>query len=436
MKKLFAIILLSLSLPAYAQPYMEKITSERFAQAVFGGSIDYTMLNDDFTFFIAGGKELTAKPGGGLTPGITFFSGLHFWGYTEFFVRYQAPVRLKASFVSDSLRLDYHGKYLPGVQTGLKIYPLRLRNKHFTPMIGMSWNLPEYHSAIKVNDEERELASAFRFETPLTGGISYMNEKLIIDLSYTHYWQPLNVPIAGLSKEQLMIYRKDQRVAQGSIGLGVRFWFDSSVGIEETRDKLEKRDEKLKELGRLNGFTYGIGLSSIHFLKSSPMLESSEEGFSKLPPSTVFPEVSFGYHVQKLESELRVAYRGLTNSIEQSSFMGDYRLRQEHVSIEAIKILNRLNFHGFIPFVGVGYNRSFIRLSGSSFGEKQQQDGNIPLIFGWDIDVIGHAPFVLRTNLRYNFNRSLQVQRGEFNLDNLEVNFIQAVWFPSRKLKK
>lgn len=435
MKRLLTFVLILITLPGWAQPYIEKQTSERFAQTVFGANGTSVLFNNDFVVFNMNGHEKRIDGGTGFAPGITFFSGLHFWGHAEFFVKYQGSTRFHSSFSMDSLTIDYSGKFSSGVETGAKFYPLRIHNRHLSPMIGISWQLVDHHALYKVNGKEYKMPTAFRSMAPVLFGLTYSRRNLLFDAGCTYYYDKMDVPILSYDQDGFGIQKYRQKIARWSIEAGLRFYFDSSVNAEVYRDKLQKREQYLKENGKLSGITYGIGISSMQFLKASPVLAGSVEGFSSKPRSTVFPELSVGYHFQRIETEARITYRGLTNITRASSFNGDYRIKQECVSLEAIKILGKLSYHGFIPFVGTGYSRNFINVSGSSFGNVKKNDGSIPLVFGWDIDVIGHSSFVLRTNLRYNFNRSVIVRGQQLSLDNLEVNFIQATWFPSRKIK-
>jgi hypothetical protein len=105
--------------------------------------------------------------------------------------------------------------------------------------------------------------------------------------------------------------------------------------------------------------------------------------------------------------------------------------------LEATKFL--FDYHGFVPFVGpaISYEKlSFIEdFEGNRTQDKQIEKFGYGLTFGWDIRPNRIQTWILRTNLRWFPNLSLEVEPGSnISFDNLEFNFIQLIIYPSRML--
>ena len=118
---------------------------------------------------------------------------------------------------------------------------------------------------------------------------------------------------------------------------------------------------------------------------------------------------------------------GFLQEIERKSF-----------NLEAYKFL--FDYHGFVPYVGIGVGFENISVSESDQGRSlpttiyNKLSPNIT--FGWDIrpSVKGDW-WILRTNLRYFPLLSIERQSRKLSLQHLEFNFIQFVFYPQR-LKK
>ena len=99
------------------------------------------------------------------------------------------------------------------------------------------------------------------------------------------------------------------------------------------------------------------------------------------------------------------------------------------------------DYHGFVPFVGpalsyekLSFVESFENTSSADVTENKISYG---LTFGWDIRPNRIQSWILRTNLRWFPNLSLDVDtRSEISFDNLEFNFIQFIIYPNRLIKR
>ena len=95
------------------------------------------------------------------------------------------------------------------------------------------------------------------------------------------------------------------------------------------------------------------------------------------------------------------------------------------------------DYHGFSPFIGGGVSYENLRLRETDFGTEitdLTQNKWTPMItFGWDIRPSRKGDFwLLRANLRYAPNLSIDHLDKALSLEHLEFNFIQFVLYPQR----
>ena len=90
------------------------------------------------------------------------------------------------------------------------------------------------------------------------------------------------------------------------------------------------------------------------------------------------------------------------------------------------------NYLGFVPFAGpiLSYEKLHTTVNGVNYNDNKFALG---ITFGWDIRVTKTGTSLLRTNLRYYPNLSMDIEGEKMTFNHLEFNFIQWVQFIGRK---
>ena len=130
-----------------------------------------------------------------------------------------------------------------------------------------------------------------------------------------------------------------------------------------------------------------------------------------------------------------MAYRPI--SIQNKAYGFEQTLNRTALSVDCFKYL--LNFHGFVPYLGLGLNLDSLSLTevdkGSETRSKSTSNTNVSYVFGWDIRPVDYPFFALRTNMRYTPNHFLQLDdNSRVSYDHFEFNFIQLVFYIDRTL--
>ncbi|MEM0964323.1 MAG: hypothetical protein AAGK21_17485 [Bacteroidota bacterium] len=346
------------------------------------------------------------------TPGTTggvqlAFGALHFWSHADFYVR----------FTTLNRTAEVQGQTLinvPTVETGARVYPLPVRPKSVRPYVGASWTV----ETLKLG--EGPYATINRI--PVEAGLTARWGRLALDGSVRYgFDRQVSVP---LSREDPALV--DIEMPSWSVTLGARAFFESTGlnrwGVASGGE--ERREQRLREAGRLSGVTLSIGPSSSTPLRGSSRNESSL--FQRKPSAAVFPDVSVGYYVDGLDAFANVAYRNVV--FGQDAFGTSQRLGRRSVTVEVAKVLG--DYHGFVPFLGGGVTIDRLTARETDQGtETFLEEATVvapSLLFGWDIRPTRTQPFILRTNLRYA--PGLELGDGTIRFDQLEFNFIQFVW--------
>ncbi|MBU1822222.1 MAG: hypothetical protein KKG00_12035, partial [Bacteroidetes bacterium] len=131
------------------------------------------------------------------------------------------------------------------------------------------------------------------------------------------------------------------------------------------------------------------------------------------------------------DMNLGVSYRGLRYG--SSGYNTSLSYQRRSYTLEGYKFLG--DYHGFVPFIGPTLALEDLKFTDRNentairYGQKKVALG---VIFGWDIRITRSETWLLRTNLRYTPNLHLKAEGKKVMFDQMEFNFIQFVWFPSR----
>lgn len=214
------------------------------------------------------------------------------------------------------------------------------------------------------------------------------------------------------------------------IGFGINRMLETTAGAWS--QPVQKLDSILSERNRF-GFFAAVGPSAAFPTQKSEYLETYLAYLDQYSMPSVFPDVSVGYHFSKQDLIASLSFRPIRQIRRAYSF--EQEVIRKAVSLEAYKFLG--DYHGFAPFVGVGFGYEFLQLSekdnGHSIASRNIEKWNPSLIFGWDIRPGKRADyFLLRTNLRYSPWLEIIHNSRAISLQYLEFNFIQLVVYPQR----
>lgn len=391
-------LLTFISTAVEAQPYTEAKTRHRFAQLNAGV---------DFGFIPAAENSApvnTTEQGAARL----IIGGTHFWGHADFFVAF--PVA----------HLESEG-YRERVETGFRFFPWRITDKKLRPYLGFSHRMASFQQG----DGDRSLVHRI----PLSAGLYFNRGAHLIDLGVSYTATPqtsyrfttgpatsINLPPIGFR-------------------LGYRFMLETTLSAEKNwlNGKTAWYTDTLAKLGRLDGFTFGIGPSVSFFSKESKSFFEDNSGFVQPRVGNLYPELMAGYYWHKADLQVSAVFRGFKYT--SSAYGTDFELKRRAVNVEAYKFFG--DYHGFVPFVGPLISYENFEGQFSQNGQRLSSAENASIrpgvIFGWDIRPDRIQSWYLRTCLRWIPGDELDFGGGKkLNLNQLEVNFIQFVLLPGR----
>lgn len=409
MKYVLAVLLLiGGSRSSIAQPYADGAkTRHRFAQLNLGLNLRYFPIQNTQTQHVLQnsviGQPEIFSPGG--EPQF-IIGGTHFWGHTDLYV----------SIPMARLGTD---RFTTGVETGALFYPWAVTSKKIRPFAGLSLNVAGYR-----NHE----ASLFqKVVLPVHAGMSYLRKHLLLSTSVSlntqnridyHLTRTATIPVASPSVW---------------FNVSAKYMLETTLSAEKSwsNGKAQKSAEVLGKMGLLDGYSVGVGVSSTWFVTDSEHNLQVHPYLHHPKVQSPFPELGLGYYWHRPDIHVNYAFRPI-RTVTRGFGIQQTGWRISH-GIEAYKFL--FDYHGFVPFVGpvVSYERLSVSESGHSDHHGSFRGLGYGVVFGWDIRPNRLQNWVLRTNLRYFPDLSVQMNSGRsFDLGQIEFNFIQLVVYPQR----
>jgi len=420
MRTIVSIIVLMMYNFGYSQVYTEKQSRHRFAQlnlgldvqSSFGGSTKYL---DAF------GNTQSLNLTNSVSPRF-LIGGTHFWGHADFYIG--------IPLFSTTLKKDNQEiTALRGVETVFKFYPLRIEHNKVRPYIGTSL-APFYFEQKNNNFQYSSGPELTNTSFPLLGGLTFNSNNHLVEIGLA--WNYQNQQNYYISRSQIEKINTPPLYATFSY----RYMLETTLGAEQNWESGRTKEvtDILAEKGRLNGFYVGAGISSAFWLKKSDYNQKNRPYINQSGIS-IMPDFTLGYYWHKPDLNLAIGYRGYGTSTD--SYGASQQLRRQSLLLEATKFL--FDYHGFVPFIGPAFSYeklSFIEdFEGNRTQDKQKEKFGYGLTFGWDIRPNRIQTWILRTNLRWFPNLSLEAEPGSnISFDNLEFNFIQLIIYPSRML--
>ncbi len=400
-----SLLLVFMSTVSQAQPYIQGgKTRHRFAQMNVGIDAGINPAANSHSWSAqTGGWEKSSLPNQLMTRLI--IGGTHFWGHADFFIAF--PV----------YQLQKQG-YRERVESGFRFFPLAIENKKIRPYLGISHRAMTFQAGAG--------GTHFGHRLPLSAGLYYNRGRHLIDfgLSYTHR-QGVDYAFAPAQNLQAQIPAFGLR-------LGYKWMIETTLSAEKDwqSGRAQYLTDTLAKLGRLDGFTFGIGPSVGFFLADAQGLEA---GLTQHRIGSIYPELMTGYYWHQADIQASMVYRSYKSV--SAAYGLEQQLRRRAITLEAYKFFG--DYHGFVPFVGPALSyeswSAETKFNAAVVAEGEFQGVKPGLTFGWDIRPNRLQFFYLRTALRWFPNMNLQQNNGvSFALDQLEVNFIQLVVMPGR----
>ncbi len=415
-------VLLIISQLGYSQVYTEKQTRHRFAQLNLGLDIQ-SGFGGSTKYFDAQGSIQTLSLGSNFSPRF-LIGGTHFWGHADFYIA--IPL-----YSSNIKKENQEVTALRGVETVFKYYPWRIEHKKIRPYIGTSL-APFYFEQSNKNVDYPNGPELNHTSFPLLGGITFNAKNHLLELGVA--WNYLNRRDYYISRTQIEKTNTPPVYAT----LSYRFMIETTLSAEKDWESGRTKEvtDILAEKGRLSGFYLGAGISAAFWLKQSNYNKNNRPYISKYDTS-IMPDFSVGYYLHQPDINLAIGYRAYGAST--NSYGAFQQLNRQSILFEATKYL--FDYHGFVPFLGptvsyekLSFEEDFEGVKTVNIEETQLGYG---VTFGWDIRPNRLQSWLLRTNLRWYPNLSLEVNSdSKVSFNNLEFNFIQLIIYPNRMIKR
>ena len=400
---------------AYTQNYLEEST--RFAWLTYGGDLNY--LSGGTTQQLINGVKETTDFGSTIMPRLTI-GGIHFWGHADFYVSFPLSF-LTLQDIPDGLEeLEVY----QGVETGARLYPIRLQAKRISPFVGMSFRNIRFSQESEESTSRNGVPNYGRFIYPLQFGLTYTTNKFHLSASgYYNYQNEFDYFISPTETAEV-------RLNPVSFNLSLLRYIDTDRSMRSKRavGNINRAYDVLKEKNSLSSWFFAVGPSSALQMSKSPFLEENFSFFHDNYSAAILPDVAFGRHFHRPDLNVNLTYRTYGEKYE--GFHAEIKNRRHSVGVESVKFL--FNYLGFVPFVGpvVTYESLKTSVNGRDYTENKVALG---LTFGWDIRVTKTGTSLLRTNLRYFPDLHQDIEGKKMMFDHLEFNFIQWVQFIGRK---
>ena len=401
----------------HAQLYTERQNQHRFAQLHLGVDYRYQPQGGQLSWQGPEGMQTGAFQASA-APQLSL-GGLHFWGRLDFLMHFELPI---------------HGAFSPAAGTEVQLHNVGDLAVHYYP-----WPM----RFGKIRPFAGGAVSGMRLQYKNGSGSrqdNFFSFHPEAGLAFAKSGWQCNLKAALLTQRRRSFHTSTSTAAQFElppwmISLGLRRYFDVTLREEEGMEsgRTYALEKELQEAGKLNSFSLGIGASTAIFLRAPGFSNIARQSLPRHQAAFNL-DLGLGYLWHRQGLHLGVAYRDYSSNV--AAYGLEHVLRRQSVALEGFKMF--WNYNGFAPFLGLSlsYDRwgmgefSNDQPVGEVARSAQWQPG---LIFGWDILASPLETWVLRTNLRYYpFLEIRDIENNTSRVDQLEFNFIQAVFYPQR----
>lgn len=349
--------------------------------------------------------------------------GTHFWGHADIYIA--IPVASQNTTAQNQEITAFRG-----VETVFKYYPWRIENHKIRPYVGTSI-APFYYQQKNYNFTYANGPELNHTNFPLLGGLTFNAKNHLIELGVA--WNYENTQDYYISRNTIAQVDTPPLYAT----LSYRYMIDTTLNAEKSWEsgQTEKVTTYLADRGLLNSLYIGVGMSSAFWLNTSDYNKELRPYIGKYDTS-IMPDFTLGYYLHKPDVNIAIGYRSYGTST--NVYGAVQQLNRKSFLIEATKYL--FDYKGFAPFIGpaLSYEKLTFQESFEGINTVNENDKKLGygLTFGWDIRPNRIQNFILRTNLRWYPNLTLDVNNTSISFNNLEFNFIQLIIYPNRFKKR
>ncbi len=418
MQKIVIIPAICFSLFCNGQIFVEKQSRYRFAQLTMGFDIQRSFGGQTAYLDANGNRQRLDLPG--VTKPRILIGGTHFWGHADFYIA--IPVAFPR--VREENQAIF---FTSGVETVFKYYPLKIKNNQIRPYLGVSL-APFYFEHDNQYLPEAEGPQLTHTSVPLLAGLTWNRGSHLVELGVT--WNYENTQKYYLDRAQFTDIMTPPVLGT----ISYKWMIDTTVGAEASWEsgRTQERITSLADQGKLNGFFFGVGLSSAWWIGESTYNTANSPFISDYGIS-LLPDFGLGYYFHKIDMNVAFSYRSYGASID--AYGTRQTLKRRSLGLEATKYL--FDYQGFDPFVGPVISREQLkfdeRIAGAGEQNAQKDMWSYGLTFGWDIRPDRNQSIILRTNLRWFPDLEQEINVGQkISFKTIEFNFIQIILFPNR----
>ncbi|MEO0334320.1 MAG: hypothetical protein AAF223_22050, partial [Bacteroidota bacterium] len=265
----------------YTQEYIDRST--KFAWFTLGG--DILMLPGGDTEFLQNEAIQNTSFGNTFIPRITL-GGIHFWGHADFYVTF--PL----SFLSLQNKPDFFDQlsYSQGVETGMRVYPLKLQPQRVSPFVGISFRSLSYQHTIDEDEYPEESPRYRRMIAPLQFGATYTTNKYLITASaYYQFQDEINYSISPTQTGRTTFNPVSFNLSF------LRYWdTDRFMRNPKVVRDLNNQYHVLQKENRLSTWYWGLGPSAGLQMSKSGYLERNFPYLYDEYSSAFMPDITFG----------------------------------------------------------------------------------------------------------------------------------------------
>lgn len=396
-----------------SQDIDNELTRYKFAKTYYGVDFNFTPSFSDGLALDESGALTNFQRNAFLTPALNL-GATHFWGHTDFYISINTA---NLKFQED----EYKNRASYRVFTGLRVYPFKTKINTLRPYVGYKFSALTYTQ----ENLEGQSASTSKTRSTLDVGLTYQTKKFYTYLGYNFI--PRNELDFYVSQSE----KVSTQMPSQFLTLGINYIFDTTLGNQNCREC--KHFNEVFGASNADGWYFAIGPSSAFPIQSSSYISTYAPFLNQFVMPRLFPEISLGYHFTKLDFLLNASYRSITQTREAYNYIQKFSRRS--LVLEGAKILG--DYHGFVPYLGVGASLESLALNEENNGETISDVSKMQItpsfIFGWDIRPSRKGDsWVLRTNVRYAPWLRLQHRDQFISAQQIEFNFIQFVYYPQR----
>jgi len=411
-KLLFILTIISSVLNLSAQDWDKR---HQFAKTYFGIS-NYICPNlTKGTYLNSNGDINEFNRSGFLSPAINI-GATHFWGYADFYVSINTTdIKFEKDEIDNSFRL--------GTFTGVRIYPMPSSENSIRPYVGYKFSPFRYKQTDLLGQDYKftQVKSVFDI------GLGFQLPNFYFTLEY-----------GKVINSEFDVYLSRETVSKNKfptnlIQVGLNYTIETT---KSASTEINKKSNKLFSSSNKWGFFLAAGPSSSFPLISSSYVEDLYPFLDNKSFPIIFPDIATGYHFTKTDLITAISFRPISQ--RRNAFDFQQKISRKSINFETYKFL--FDYHGFVPYLGLGLSYENILISESDNGTAKPSSTiytfSPNFVFGWDIRPSFKGDWwILRTNLRYFPFLNIERQEKKLSLQHLEFNFIQFVFYPQR-LKK